>query len=143
MCLTAVVGESPVQGSGRIGAVEEGRNSGMCSTSGSSHLGTNGVHLSGQLLRVDKDTRTRRRWRGRKQPVFAGEYVETLWAPFSEISKSQHDIDPQPAAANEVEGSAMIIDAQNVIHYIPELGCVEFCAILSNFWLFCMCYLLL
>ena len=107
------------QGSGSIGAVEEGRNSGMCSTSGSSHLGTNGVHLSGQLIRVGKDNGTRRRWRGRRQPDFAGEYVEALWAPVSEISKSQHEIDSQPAASNEVEGSAMIIDAQNVNHYIP------------------------
>lgn len=92
-------------------AREENHNSGMCSTSGSTHVNVNG-RLASSLVDSSKDQRSRR-WRGRRPSVEAKDYVEALRGSSSGCSKRR-----KGAEANDAEGSAILTDTKMVLHLI-------------------------
>lgn len=80
-------------------APEENQNSGICSTSGSTHVSVNGC-LASSLVDSSKDRRCRR-WRGRRPSIEAKDYVQTLRDSSSDCSEPK-----KGAEANDAEVSA-------------------------------------
>lgn len=105
----AVAGESLSQGSYSMVAPEENPNSGMCSTSGSTHISVNG-RLASSLADSSNDRRCRR-WRGRRQSIEAKDYVEALRGSSSDCSEPK-----KGAEANDTEGSAILTDTKMVLY---------------------------
>jgi len=109
-----VAGESLSQGSCSMVAPEENHNSGMCSTSGSTHISINGC-LSSSLVDSSKD-RGCRRWRGRRQSIEAKDYVKTFRGSSSDDSEPKRGVE-----ANDTEVSAILTDTKMVLHLNIDL----------------------
>lgn len=103
-------GESLSQGSCSRAAPEEIQNSGMCSSSGSTHLSVNGGRSASALGACSKEDRRCRKWRGRRQSVEAKDYVEALWG-------SSDCREPKNAGeASDMDGSAILTDTKMVFY---------------------------
>lgn len=93
----AVAGQSPSQSSCSMVAPEENQHSGICSTSGSTHVND---CLASSVVDSSKDRR-RRRWKGRRPPLQAKDYVESLRGSSSDCSGTNKGAD-----TNDTEASA-------------------------------------
>nr|XP_024373806.1 uncharacterized protein LOC112281474 isoform X3 [Physcomitrium patens] len=93
MSVTEVAAESFSQGSCSMTAPEEIRDSGICSTSGSTHLGVNGCRSAYLLSEGSKVDCRRRRWQGRKQFMAVREYAEGLWNSSSDLNNLKNGLE--------------------------------------------------
>lgn len=105
--ISEVAGESLSQGSCSMAAPEEIQNSGMCSTSGSTHLSVNGGRLASTLVAFNKEDRRCRRWRGRRQSIEAKDYVEALRGSSSDCREPM-----KGAEASDTDGSPILTDTK-------------------------------
>jgi len=112
-------------------APDEIQNSGMCSTSGSTHVSINGC-LASSLVDSSKDHRCRR-WRGRRQCVEAKDYVETLRGSTSDANELK-----KGEETNDTEVSAILTDTKMVWFLNMDLNM----PMLSMFHKFLFCKIL-
>lgn len=90
-------------------APEEIRDSGICSTSGSTHLGVNGCRSAYLLSEGSKVDCRRRRWQGRKQFMAVREYAEGLWNSSSDLNNLKNGLE-----ASDTSRCAFLTDTKMV-----------------------------
>lgn len=96
-----------------MAAPEEIQNSGLCSTSGSTHLSVNGGRLASTFVACSKEDRRCRRWRGRRKSTEAKDYVEALCGSSSDCREPK-----KSAEASDTDGSAILTDTKMVFYLI-------------------------